>query len=200
MKQLQEFQTLQDAKNYSFIQGKMIHRNSMNAWLSNAGKYRRLKEIAEDTTHPLGDGAAAFLDSTEYNLIQSSETGQGVIALMQALVAAEGNDVALQSVLDKAITVANEEVSPYANTTEYEFAVTKGQDIPRKRVDAVKGYLDITTTADCPLHSPRVSVEVNGKYRRITSLRGVEKAGEYSCEVPRTSSVYFVDDFYGVIA
>lgn len=200
MKQLKEFDTLEEAKAYTYKQGRMLHRDTMNLILAKEKVYSRLVDISEDTSHPLRDLIRAFLASTEYNLKEDTPTGQAVISLMQALITYEGNDVALQNVLTEATLAANPLVAPYENTSDYEFAVAKGQDIPRKRVDAVKGYLDITTNADCPLHSPRVSVEVNGKYRRITSLRGVEKAGEYSCEVPRTSSVYFVDDFYGAIA
>lgn len=49
MKQLSEFTTLQEARDYSFAQGKMIHRNSMNAWLSAAGKTYTLTVGTSDT-------------------------------------------------------------------------------------------------------------------------------------------------------
>jgi hypothetical protein len=199
MKQLKEFDTLEEARAYTYKQGRMLHRDTMNLILAKEKVYSRLVDISENPSHPLRDLIRAFLASTEYNLQEDSSTGQAVISLMQALIAYEGDDVALQNVLTAATLSANPLVSPYKNTTDYEFAVAKGQDIPRKQVDAVKGYVDITTTADCPLHSPHVYVKVADKYRRITSIQGVGEAGEYSCQVPRTSSVYFVDDFYGVI-
>lgn len=199
MKTLAEFETLEAAKEYTQVRGKMIHRNSMNAWLSEAGKYRRLKAIAADENHPLGDGAAAFLDSTEYNLIQSSETGQGVIALMQALVAAEGNDVALQAVLDKAIASSNEVYYPHENATAHDFAKAKGV-CPVKEVAPVNGYLKITLTQDVEAHRPQVYAEVQGTMQRVTGFDVVKKTGDYLAQVPRSHSVFYVDDYYGAIA
>jgi hypothetical protein len=200
MKTLAEFDTLAEAKAYTQTRGKMIHRNSMNAWLSGAGKYRRLKAIAADEAHPLGDGAAAFLDSTEYNLIQSSETGQGVIALMQALIAAEGNDSGLQAVLDKAIASANETILPYANVSEYEWRKARGEGISKKQVTPVNGWLKITLTQDVEAHRPQVHAEVQGTMQRVTGFGVVEKAGDYLAQVPRGYSVLYVDDAYEAIA
>lgn len=199
MKTLAEFETLEAAKEYPQVRGKMIHRNSMNAWLSEAGKYRRLKAIAADESHPLGDGAAAFLDSTEYNLIQSSATGQGVIALMQALVAAEGNDAALQAVLDKAISAANEVYYPHANATQHDFAKAKG-NCPVKTVTPVDGYLKITLTQDVEAHRPQVYAMVQDVRQYVTTFGVVSKADDYLAPVPRQYSELLVDNFYGVIA
>ena len=200
MKHLSEFETLEAAKEYPQTRGKMIHRNSMNAWLSQAGKYRRLKEIAADANNPLGDGAAAFLDSTEYNLIQTSETGQGVIQLMQALILAEDNDPALQAVLDKGIAAANEVYYPHANATEYDFKRAKGLPIAQKEAIPVNGYIKITLTQDVEPHRPQVYVDIQGVKQRITGFGLVDKSGDYLAQVPRGYSVLYVDDAYGVIA
>ncbi len=199
MKTLAEFDTLEVARAYPKIRGKMIHRNSMNAWLSQAGKYRRLKEIAADATNPLGDGAAAFLDSTEYNLIQTSETGQGVIQLMQALILAEGNDPALQAVLDKGIAAANEVYYPHANATEYDFKRAKGLPIAQKEVTPVNGYIKITLTQDVEPHRPQVYVDIQGSLIRKTGFGLVGKAKDYHAEVPRGYDRFYVDDAYGVM-
>lgn len=199
MKSLAEFETLEAAKEYTQVRGKLIHRNTMNAMLSQANKYRRLKAIAEDENHPLGDGAAAFLDSTEYNLIQSSETGQGVIQLMQALVAAEGKDTALQAVLDKAIAAANEAYYPHANATAHDFAKAKG-NCPVKAVAPVNGYLKITITEDVEAHRPQVYAMVQDVKQYVTTFSAVNKAGDYLVQVPRQHSELLVDNFYGVIA
>lgn len=199
MKQLAEFETLKAAKEYTQVHGKMIHRNSMNAWLSQAGKYRRLKAIAADESHPLGDGAAAFLDSTEYNLIQSSETGQGVIQLMQALIAAEGNDAALQAVLDKAVAAANETYHPYENATQHDFAKAKGI-CPIKTVTPVNGYLKITLTQDVEAHRPQVYAMVQDVKQYVTTFGTVSKSGDYLAQVPRQHSELLVDNYYGVIS
>ena len=199
MKQLHEFETLQSAREHVEVQGKMIHRNSMNAWLATAGKYRRLKEIASDSSHPLGDGAAAFLDSDEYNLIQSSETGQNIIKLMQSLIAAEGNDPALQGVLDKGVAAANEVYYPYANATAHDFAKAKGS-CPVKAIEPINGYLKITLTQDVEAHRPQVYAIVQGVRQYVTTFGVVSKADDYLAPVPRQYSELLVDNFYGVIA
>ncbi|WP_290738383.1 hypothetical protein [Haliea sp.] len=199
MKQLHEFETLQSARDHVEVQGKMIHRNSMNAWLAAAGKYRRLKEIASDSSHPLGDGAAAFLDSDEYNLIQSSETGQNIIQLMQSLIAAEGNDPALQGVLDKAIAAANEVYYPYANATAHDFAKAKGS-CPVKTVTPVNGYLKIILTQDVEAHRPQAYAMVQDVKTHVTTFGVVSKSGDYLAQVPRQYSELLVDNFYGAIA
>lgn len=199
MKQPSEFETLQEARDHVEVQGIMIHRNSMNAWLSAANKYRRLKEIASDATHPLGDGAAAFLDSTEYNLIQSSETGQSVIALMQALVQAEGNDAALQAVLNKAIAAANQSYKPHENLSEYEWLKSRGVSIEKIAIEPVNGWLKITTASDCEAHRPQVYADIQGTMQRVTGFGVVDKADDYLAQVPRGYSVLYVDDHYGVI-
>ena len=200
MKQLHEFETLQSARDHVEVQGKMIHRNSMNAWLSEAGKYRRLKAIAADDAHPLGDGAAAFLDSTEYNLIQTSETGQGVIALMQALITAEGDDAGLQAVLDKAIANANKITRPYKDVSEYEWRKARGETINTKNLTPINGWLKITLTQDVEAHRPQVYAEVQGTMQRVTGFGVIEKSGDYLAQVPHGHSVFYVDDAYGVIA
>lgn len=200
MKQLHEFETLQSAREHVEVQGKMIHRNSMNAWLAAAGKYRRLKEIASDSSHPLGDGAAAFLDSDEYNLIQSSGTGQNVIQLMQSLIQSEGNDSAFQGVLDKAIHSANKEYKPYENVSEYEWKKSRGETIKTKQVTPINGWLKIALTQDVEAHRPQVYAEVQGTMQRVTGFGVVEKSGDYLAQVPRGYSVLYVDDYYKAIA
>ena len=197
--QLADFSTLAEARAYTTTTGKMIHRNSMNAWLAQAGMYRRLKQIAADDTHPLADGCAAFLDSTEYNLIQTSETGQGVIALMQALIAAENNNPALQAVLDKAIAAANETVTPYANASLYDWQRARGVVIHQKQVSVSGGWIKITLTQDVEPHRPQIYTETLGIKRRIAGFDVVSAAGDYLAYVGGFASVW-VDDAYQVIA
>lgn len=199
MKSLAEFETLEAAKEYTQTRGKLIHRNTMNAWLSQANKYRRLKAIAEDETHVLGDGAAAFLDSTEYNLIQSSETGQGVIALMQALIAAEGNDAALQSVLDKAIAAANEVYCPHENATSADFARAKGQTGHSSPISQSGGFIRIETASDCEPHRPQIFAVIQGECVQVGTAPEISSQGVYMARVPANHSAYVVENYYGVI-
>lgn len=200
MATLEDFESVEAARAHTVIVGKMIHRNSMNAWLAQAGRYRRLKAIAADDTHPLADGVAAFLDSTEYNLIQSSETGQGVIALMQALIAAEGeNGQLLQPVLDRAIAAANEVTRPFESASLYDWQRARGIAIPQVSVPVSGGWIKITVTQDVEPHRPQIYVETLGIKRRIAGFDTVSSAGDYLAYVGGFTSVW-VDDAYGVIA
>jgi len=199
MKSLAEFETLEKAKAYPQVRGKMIHRNSMNLILARNGCYNRLKDVSENPLHPLRDLVSAFIDSTEYNLIQSSETGQGVIALMRELIAAEGDDADLQKVLDSSIAIANETYYPYENATAHDLAKAKG-NCPVKTVTPINGYLKITLTQDVEVHRPQVYAMVQGVKTHVTTFSAVSKAGDYLAQVPRQYSELLIDDFYGVIA
>jgi hypothetical protein len=199
MKQLKEFGTLKLAKEYPQSRGKMIHRDTMNFLLAKHSRYKRLKEIANDPLNPLSELVDAFMDSTEYNLIQSSVTGQGVIGLMQQLIASEGNDENLQSVLDAAIAIANEVYYPHTNATEHAFLKAKGT-CPTKQVTPTGGYLKITLTKDVEPHRPSVHGVIDGVNTYITTFSEVSAAKPYICQVPRGYTEFYVDNAYGAIA
>jgi hypothetical protein len=199
MKTLAEFDTLEAAKEYPQSRGKMIHRDTMNFLLAKHSRYKRLKEIANDQLNPLSELVDAFMDSTEYNLIQSSVTGQGVIGLMQQLIASEGNDENLQSVLNAAIATANEVYYPYANATEHAFLKAKGT-CPTKQVTPIGGYLKITLTQDVEAHRPSVYAMIDGVNTYITTFSEVGAAKSYICQVPRGYIELYVDNAYGALA
>ena len=200
MKTLAEFDTLQAAKEYPQTRGKMIHRNTMNLLLAQNERYITLKDIADNPLHPMRELVAAFMDSTEYNLIQTSTAGQAVIQLMQTLIAVESNDAKLQSVLDTAMALANETYYPHANATEYVFKRAKGLPIAQKEVVPVNGYIKITLTRVVEPHRPQVYVDIQGVKQRITGFGLVDKAGDYLAQVPRGYASFYVDDAYGAIA
>lgn len=199
MKQLAEFDTLEQAKIHPEVRGSLIHRNSMNAMLAAKGWYIKLKDIADNPLHPLRDAVAAFMDSTEYNLIQTSATGQAIIGMMTALIQYEGNDEDLASVRDAAIAKANEVYYPYAKATTHEFMKAKGT-CPVKAVEPVNGWLKITLTQGVGAHRPQVYADIQGIRQRVTGFGVVEKTGDYLAEVPRGHSILYVDDAYGTIA
>lgn len=200
MKSLAEFETLEAARLHIEKQGKLIHRNTMNLILAQNNCYNRLKEIGENPLHPMRDLVSAFIDSTEYNLIQSSDTGQGVIALMQALIVHEGNDPDFANVLSASIALANKEYKPYENVSEYEWRKARGETINKKQVTPVNGWLKITLTQDVEQHKPQVYAEVQGTMHRVTGFGVVQKTGDYLAQVPRGYSFFYVDDHYGAIA
>lgn len=200
MKKLEEFETLKSARSYVEKQGKLIHRNTMNLILAKNNCYNRLKEIAENSLHPMRDLVGAFIDSTEYNLIQSSETGQGVIALIQSLIAHENNDADFTNVLSTSIGLANKEYNPYENVSEYEWRKARGEVVNTKQVVPSNGWLKITVTQDVEAHRPQVYAEVQDVKVRITGFGLIEKAGDYLAQVPRGHEVLYVDDYYGVLS
>lgn len=197
MKKLEEFETLEAARLHVEKQGKLIHRNTMNLILAQNNCYNRLKEIGENPLHPMRDLVSAFIDSTEYNLIQSSEAGQGVIALMQSLIAHEGNDTDFANVLSTSIALANKEYKPYENVSEYDWRKARGETIETKQVAPINGWLKITLNQDVEVHRPQVYAEVQGTMQRVTGFGVVEKAGDYLTQVPRGHSAFYVDDCYG---
>lgn len=200
MKSLAEFEALEAARLHVEKQGKLIHRNTMNLILAKNNCYNRLKEIGENPLHPMRDLVSAFIDSTEYNLIQSSETGQGVIELMQTLIAHENNDIDFTNVLNTSISLANKEYKPYENVSEYEWCKARGEAIGTKQVTPINGWLKITITQDVEPHRPQVYAEVQGIMQRVTGFGVVEKAGDYLAQIPRGHSVFYVDDHYRAIA
>ena len=62
---LSEFTTLAEAQAHEVISGQMIHRDSMNGWLGQAGVYKAMKAVAADELNPFSDVMEAFLDSEE---------------------------------------------------------------------------------------------------------------------------------------
>lgn len=94
---------------------------------------------------------------------------------------------------------ANVTVKPFEKVSEYEWRKARGESIDKKEVAHGQGYLDILTTSDVEAHRPTVYALIAGKYRHITSLPEITKAGNYSCQVPRKDMKLYVDNFYGVI-
>ena len=199
LKSLNEFDSLTAAKEYTYSKGKLIHRNTMNFILAQNNCYTKLKDISKNILHPMQDLVAAFLDSTEYNLIQTSVTGQGVINLIQKLIDYESGDFKtnLSVVLATSIAVANPEYHPYEGVSEYDWRVARNEDIAKLRVVPNKGYVDVKLTISTEEHNPRVYVKVaDNDYRYVTSLRNLSTPSIYSCQVPSNYSEFYVDNFY----
>lgn len=197
---LQDFATLADAKAHTETRGTMIHRNTMNALLAEHGRYKRLKAIANDVDHPMCDAVGAFLDSTEYNLIQADPTGQKIITMFDALITNENNDPDLIAVRDAALALANRVYYPFADVTGYDFKLAKNQTINQVVKMPINGWLKITTTADCESHNPRIYADIQGVKKRVASFNGVSLTGEYIAEVPSKYGNLYVDDAYSVVS
>lgn len=198
---LSDFSTLAQAQAYETTQPKLIHRDSMNSLLASVGMYNALKAIAADTSNPDSDAMSAFLDSTDYNFMVGTSTGDRQIAALDEIIArggALGDGLAL--IKPYIIAMANATYRPFKNSTKHDFALAKGT-ITRKAVTQTDGILVLTTTADCEKHNPQVYQYIASAdfYKRVAGFRNVEFARQYKIEVPRVNDL-FVDDAYGVVS
>lgn len=198
MKTLAEFNTLKDAREYPFTQGRLIPRTTMNSLLGSAGLMLAFKQEAK-----VDDRFAAFMDptSTEYNFMRGdgTTTGDKQIEMLENIIS-EGKFPALAAIKPLVLSIANPVTYPHANATEYDFKRAKGLPIAQKEVAPVNGYIKITLTLDVGPHRPQVYVDIQGVKQRITGFGLVDKSGDYLAQVPRGYAKFYVDDAYGVIA
>ena len=118
---------LAEAQAYKVIQKKLIHRDSMNAYLQSAGIYRAIQLVAETDGHLAQDAFLAFLDSEEYNFMQGVGLGDNQLAALDQMIAANitqvvgGNTVNISAGLAALKPVimarANVETYPFENVT-----------------------------------------------------------------------------------
>ena len=92
--------------------------------------------------------------------------------------------------------------NPFPNVTLHDVLITLGE-CPRKAVSVSQGFAVISTSADCPMHNPRL-LALNprtGLWQRINSFYNVSNAGAYEAQIPREwlSAQLAVDDAYGVM-
>lgn len=216
MASLADFNTLAEARAYTETMGRLIPRNSMNAILAKAGLSAALDYIKSTYGHPAQDAVISFLDpgSIDYNFIvgDGTTTGDEQIASLDAMISAgisvTFGDGELQRTVDvsaglsiirpELIARCNKTVHPFANTSQYEFDLAKGNAIAKKPLAYQQGYVFITTTSDCGRHNPQILKKIGEHYVRVASFSGVEQAGEYKAQVP--SGELYVHDAYGVIA
>lgn len=196
MKQLAEFNTLAEAKAYTYTQGKLIPRTTMNSLLGDAGLM-----IALEVEAKTDDRFAAFMHptSTEYNFMIGNPTGDKQIAMLDDIIA-EGKFPALAALKPVVLHIANPVTYPHANASEYDFNRAKGLPIAQKQVTPVNGYIKITLTQNVEAHRPQVYADVQGVKQRVTGFGLVDKAGDYLAQVPRGHVSFYVDDAYGAIA
>ena len=118
---------LTEAQAHTETRGKLIHRDSMNSFLAQAGIYAAMKKIAAEDGHPWQDAVSAFMDSNEFNFMQTGTTGPAQIAMLDGMIAggitqgvgARSVDVsgALAAIKPTVIARANETINPFASTT-----------------------------------------------------------------------------------
>ena len=193
--QLQEFNTLQDAKNYIAPKERMISQDMIVSFLTKNNCVTSLQTSLDEKAK--GFYLAVLSGVKEFNLMNSSEfVGKAQQQLLAYLVSINAVN---QGFANDCMSYANTTQKPFKNATKQDFEIAKGT-IARKAVTQVDGILTINTTADCEKHNPQVYqyIESADFYKRVAGFRGVGVAGKYQIEVPRVNSL-FVDDAYGVV-
>jgi len=183
MKQLSEFTTLAEAQAYEYITGQMIHRDSMNGWLGQAGVYKAMKAVAADELNPFSDVMEAFLDSEEYNFKQGTITGDAHIALLDSLIAGEPTIGArLASIKPIVMARANVVSKPFEFTTQQDFDEAK--DVGET----------ITLPANTGQH--KVSLTITTAPRKVTKLTIQQRFGDTPDDLTEWHDVASVSVLY----
>jgi len=183
MKQLSEFTTLAEAQAYEYITGQMIHRDSMNGWLGQAGVYKAMKAVAADELNPFSDVMEAFLDSEEYNFKQGTTTGDAHIALLDSLITGEPTIGArLASIKPIVMARANVVSKPFEFTTQQDFDEAK--DVGET----------ITLPANTGQH--KVLLTITTAPRKVTKLTIQQRFGDTTDDLTEWHDVASVSVLY----
>jgi len=183
MKQLSEFTTLAEAQAYEYITGQMIHRDSMNGWLGQAGVYKAMKAVAADELNPFSDVMEAFLDSEEYNFKQGTTTGDAHIALLDSLITGEPTIGArLAAIKPIVMARANVVSKPFEFTTQQDFDEAK--DVGET----------ITLPANTGQH--KVSLTITTAPRKVTKLTIQQRFGDTPDDLTEWHDVASVSVLY----
>lgn len=200
---------LEAANSYSETTGQLIDATTVNGALTDFKLITVLKDVSENNTHPARDIClgvyTGLLGNHPFNLMQNSFTGQRALAQLNWLIETglPEHATALSQFRDLMLWRANIVSYPFANVTLHDVLILR--DVcPSKPVTSDTGWVTITTTADCPLHNPRLLAynDRTGKWQWVTNFREVKNAGIYECQVPREwfGSQLKVDDPYEAIA
>lgn len=135
MKQLSEFNTLQEAQDYTHVGTRMISNAMIFALL---GQYNSLISLRDSTnSNAIAFWTALTSSVTEYNLMLDTDIGKAQRDVLNELVA-DGS--VTEGFRDAAIAYANNKITkPYENTTLVQFNIAKGIYTEREVVGIVTG-------------------------------------------------------------
>jgi hypothetical protein len=195
---LSDFATLALAHDYPETKGRMTSPDMVVSLLTEHDSVISLQNKAKTDTKAAGFLLALNGAVTEYNLITgiAGSVGMKHQMLLTYLVYIEA---VTQEFKDAIIFYANPVTYPHATATQADFAKAKGT-IVYAQVTPMKGWLKITTTADCEAHRPQIYAEIQGMKRRVAGFDVVSVAGDYLSQVPREYATLFVDNAYSVIS
>lgn len=197
------------ARAYPVVTGHILEASTVNGVLTDLDFIDVVYDIAHDKTHScrikmLGV-YTGLIGNHPFNFIQSTITGQRAIDQLNWLIdiGLPEHAIALTQFRDIMIWRANVVSYPMASLTLHETMIIRGT-CPTKPVIAVNGWVKITTTADSPLHNPRLRAfnPRTEQWQWVNNIRAVSNRGNYDAQVPREwlGAELVVDDPYGVVA
>ena len=199
---LSDFNTLQEAQEYTEIKGRLLSSDVLRIFLLTEGLYDTFMEATSGLMRGAADNMRA---GGEFNFMTGHPLDQS--SLLDALIQQNpAISAALGNLKVSCVNYANQLVTPFEATTEHEFAVVK-DTVNEKQVFNQGGYVIIDVYSTCPLHNPRlVGERINtrtGKVekQRINSFYGVSEVGKYDCIIPKEwqGATLYVDNIYNVI-
>ena len=198
---------LSQARAYTVTQPVFITSNTMTVYVVQAGLYDVFTDTANDETSPVRGICLALMDrlrgQSEFNLSASLPLGQANLQMLEALrLGLPQHAAKIAALRDTLVSVSGQSVQPFANVTLHDVLIARDA-CPRKAVSVSQGFAVINTSADCPMHSPRL-LALNprtGSWQRINSFYNVSNAGAYEAQIPREwlGAQLAVDDAYGVM-
>jgi len=207
--QLQDFNSVTEAREYSYKVYRKIGGNEARQFFGIMGVLDGLEDSKDSTTSvqvipniptTLGAICRTVLQTMlngQFATDPTTEDGALNRAASQVLV---NNNVFSVTLNQEFFKRSESLVYPFENVSEYDWKRAKGLPITQKEVVPVNGYIKITLTQDVEQHRPQVYVDIQGIKQRITGFGVVDKAGDYLAQVPRGYASFYVDDAYGVIA
>lgn len=198
-----------EARAYTINEGSLIPATTVNQLFAQLDLTGVIKDASEDPSHPARHKLLSVLLSIQgnhdFNFIQGKPAGDGNLMMIDWLIAGPMSTYATQLTQFKLtmIALSNKESKPFGNTTLHDVLIARNV-CPTKPLDYDgKGYVYITTTADCEKHNPRITGRNpnTGKIQNVSGFYNVEKAGTYEAIIPRQfiGWGFFVDDIYGVM-
>jgi len=200
---LSDFESLQEAKQYSETHYSKIHKDNINGFtgvmgikdiLASESANTKVIFIIGNIPTTIGQVVSSLFSIDEINIDPYHPVGNQNRIAAQILV---DEGILTQEIVDAFFSLGTKVVYPFYKTTEYEFKYAKSLLTFHKLV-SFKNWVRLDLVSDCEKHNPQIFVDILGIKRRVSSFSDVEKAGSYLAQVPEGYSDYYVGDAYGV--
>jgi hypothetical protein len=212
MKQLSEFETIEDARIYEHTAYRKISGNEANQFFGIMGVLNFIENNqANETVVEVITGVPTTIGQVCKSTIVAMN-GPGFETNPNEddgkYNRAAANLIGLpQQIIDTFFAKGEVKSKPYENVTEYDWKIARDDTINHVSLTVNGGYVVINVTSECEKHNPKIyGTRTNprtGKTetQRINNFYDVADAGKYDAKVPPNwlGASFFVDDAYGVI-